>query len=95
MSFDLVIRGGRVIDGTGNPWFIADLGIRGDSIVAVAPRIEAGGARIIDAQGLAVAPGFMRTPMSFVNGVDETTTPDFLSFIWPAIGQGAPCLTSM
>ncbi|MEZ5285784.1 MAG: amidohydrolase family protein [Vicinamibacterales bacterium] len=58
-AFDIVIRGGRVVDGTGSPWFAADVGIAGDSIVAVAPRLEPGGARVIDAGGLVVAPGFV------------------------------------
>ncbi len=58
-TFDLVIRGGRVVDGTGSPWFIADVGIKGDTITAVAPRLDAGGATIIDAQGLVVSPGFV------------------------------------
>lgn len=57
--FDLVIRGGRVVDGTGNPWFLADVGIKGDSIAAVAPRLDATGARIIEARGLVVSPGFI------------------------------------
>ncbi|MEQ1911601.1 MAG: amidohydrolase family protein, partial [Vicinamibacterales bacterium] len=57
--FDLVIRGGRVIDGAGNPWFAADIGIKGDSIAAVAPHLDATGARTIDAAGLVVAPGFI------------------------------------
>ena len=58
-AFDLVIRGGRVVDGTGSPWFIADVGIKGDTITAVAARLDAGGASIIDAQGLVVSPGFV------------------------------------
>ena len=58
-SLDVVIRGGRVIDGTGNPWFLADVGIKGDSIAAVAPHLDAAGARIIDAQGMVVSPGFI------------------------------------
>jgi len=58
-AFDLVVRGGRVVDGTGSPWFVADVGIKGDTIVAVAPRLEAGGAQVIEAQGLVVAPGFI------------------------------------
>ena len=58
-SFDLVVRGGRVVDGTGSPWFVADVGIKGDTIIAVAPRLEAGGAQVIEAQGLVVSPGFI------------------------------------
>jgi dihydroorotase/N-acyl-D-amino-acid deacylase len=57
--FDLVIRGGRVVDGTGNPWFSADVAISGDTIAAVAPRIDPAGARTLDATGLIVAPGFI------------------------------------
>jgi N-acyl-D-amino-acid deacylase len=58
-QFDLVIRNGRVVDGTGNPWYVADVGIKGDSIAAVRPRLEAGGARVLEAQGMVVAPGFV------------------------------------
>jgi dihydroorotase/N-acyl-D-amino-acid deacylase len=58
-DFDLVIRGGRIVDGTGNPWFVGDVGVKGDTIVAVGPRLEPGGARVIEAKGLVVAPGFI------------------------------------
>ena len=57
--FDLVIRSGHVIDGTGNPWFVGDVAIKGDTIAAVAPHIDAGTARVIDATGLTVTPGFL------------------------------------
>src|SRR3954469_11918481 len=58
--FDLVIRNGRVVDGTGNPWSRGDLAIRGDRIAAVG-RIPADAPtkRTIDAAGLVVAPGFV------------------------------------
>ncbi len=57
--YDLVITGGRIVDGTGSPWFYGDVGIRGDRIVAVG-RVSADGARdTIDASGLVVAPGFI------------------------------------
>src|SRR5262245_56533196 len=58
--YDLVIRGGRVVDGTGNPWFFGDVAIRGDRISAVGhvPR-DAGARREIEARGLVVAPGFI------------------------------------
>jgi N-acyl-D-aspartate/D-glutamate deacylase len=58
-QFDLVIRGGRIVDGTGNPWFHGDVGIRGDKIVAVERKIASPGKKEIDAKGLIVAPGFI------------------------------------
>lgn len=58
-SYDLVIRDGKVVDGTGNPWFYADVAVNGDRIAAVG-RIPAGaGRREIDAKNLVVAPGFI------------------------------------
>ncbi len=58
-AFDLVIRGGRVIDGTGNPWVLADVGIKGDTVAADAPDLVTTGARVVEARGLVVAPGFI------------------------------------
>ncbi|HXV86356.1 MAG TPA: amidohydrolase family protein [Gemmatimonadales bacterium] len=57
--FDLLIRGGRVLDGTGNPWIQADIGIRGDRIVAVGALPGASAARVIEARGKVVLPGFI------------------------------------
>jgi N-acyl-D-amino-acid deacylase len=56
---DLVIRNGWLYDGSGARGSLADLAIRGDRIVAIAPRITERGTREIDASGLAVAPGFV------------------------------------
>jgi N-acyl-D-amino-acid deacylase len=58
-TYDVVIRGGRVLDGSGNPWFAGDVGIRGDRIVAVGDLGGATAGRVIDATGLYVAPGFI------------------------------------
>lgn len=59
-GYDLVIRNGRVVDGTGNPWFRGDVAIRGDRIVAVGLLPEGVPAkRTIDASGRIVAPGFI------------------------------------
>ena len=57
--FELIIEKGRVIDGTGNPWFRADVAIRGGKIAAIGDLSKADAARRIDASGLAVSPGFI------------------------------------
>lgn len=58
-EYDVVITNGRIVDGTGNPWFYGDVAIRGDRIVKVG-RIDPGPTkRTIDARGLIVAPGFI------------------------------------
>jgi N-acyl-D-amino-acid deacylase len=57
-AFDLVIRGGRVVDGTGNPAFDADLAMRDGRIVALG-LVRGAATRTIDATGLVVAPGFI------------------------------------
>ena len=57
--YDLVIRHGKIVDGSGNPWFHGDVAIRGNRIVAVG-RVPPGMIRrAIDARGLVVAPGFI------------------------------------
>jgi N-acyl-D-aspartate/D-glutamate deacylase len=57
--YDLVLRNGKIIDGTGNPWFYGDVAVRGDRIAAVG-RVPPGQAkREIDVRGLVVAPGFI------------------------------------
>ncbi len=57
-DFDVLIRDGRIVDGTGNPAYVGDLGIRGGRVVAMG-RLAGRAARTIDATGLTVAPGFI------------------------------------
>ncbi|HYG58411.1 MAG TPA: amidohydrolase family protein, partial [Symbiobacteriaceae bacterium] len=59
--YDLIIRGGRVVDGTGNPWFQADVAVKGGRIAAVRREGFGAGAakQVLDARGLVVAPGFV------------------------------------
>jgi N-acyl-D-amino-acid deacylase len=59
MSDELLLRGGLVVDGSGREPVTGDVLVRDDRIAAVGERIEAPGARVIDAGGLAVAPGFI------------------------------------
>jgi N-acyl-D-amino-acid deacylase len=57
-AYDLVIRGGTIYDGSGAAPYVGDVAVKGDRIVAVG-KVEGGGAREVDAKGLAVAPGFV------------------------------------
>jgi N-acyl-D-amino-acid deacylase len=57
--FDTVIQHGRVIDGTGTPWFQADVGIRAGRIAAIGSLPHMSARRRVDARGLVVAPGFI------------------------------------
>lgn len=58
-DYDLLIRGGRVVDGTGNPSFIADVALQGQRVVALGKLDGKTARRVIDAKGLIVAPGFI------------------------------------
>lgn len=62
--YDLVIRNGRIVDGSGNPWYVADVGIRNGRIVALGRLCASGDSscgarRVLDARGLILAPGFI------------------------------------
>ena len=57
--FDLVITNARVVDGSGNPWFRADVGVKGGRIARVGRVAASEGARAIDAGGKILAPGFI------------------------------------
>src|SRR5215217_7937511 len=58
-SFDVLITNGRVVDGTGAPWFRADVGITGDRITAIGQLAGRKATTTIDASNLVVAPGFI------------------------------------
>jgi len=58
-AYDLVVRSGRVLDGAGNPWILADVGITGDRVAAIGAIPPGAGRAEIDARGLVVCPGFI------------------------------------
>jgi len=58
-AFDIVITNGRIIDGSGSPWYSGDIGIREGRIAAIGNLTAAPRTRTIDAHGLVVAPGFI------------------------------------
>jgi N-acyl-D-amino-acid deacylase len=58
-DFDTVIANGRIVDGSGNPWYGADVGIRGDRIVSIGDLSGKQATQIADTNGLIVPPSFM------------------------------------
>ena len=73
-AFDLLIRGGRVLDGSGNPWFYGDVGVRDGRIAAVGTLTNATAKRTIDATGKFVTPGFIDLHSHADGGLDEMAT---------------------
>ena len=67
---------GRIIDGTGSPWYRGDIAVRQDTIVRIAPRIDAAAGRVIDAGGKVVAPGFIDIHTHARRGIFEVPTAD-------------------
>src|SRR4030095_7957722 len=58
-EYDLLIRNGKIVDGSGNPWHYGDAAVRANKIVAMARILPGSAKREIDAAGLVVAPGFI------------------------------------
>jgi N-acyl-D-amino-acid deacylase len=75
-AFDLIVHHGRIVDGTGSPWYLGDLAVRNDTIVRIAPRIDAPATRVIDASGMVVAPGFIDIHTHARRGIFEVPTAD-------------------
>lgn len=82
--YDLLVRGGRLLDGSGNPWYYADVAITGDRIAAVGELSAAQARRVIDARGLYVAPGFIDVHS---HAGPALTTPE-LSAAHPLLAEG-------
>src|SRR5262249_4431180 len=75
-DYDLILRGGWIVDGCGNPPFRGDLGIRADRIAAIAPRLKGPAAREISVEGLVVAPGFIDLHTHARRGIFENPGSD-------------------
>jgi len=73
-AYDLLIKNGRILDGTGSPWFRGDVATRGDSIARIAPHIEETAVRVIDVAGNIVAPGFIDIHTHAMRGIFEVPT---------------------
>ncbi|MBA3268908.1 MAG: D-aminoacylase [Acidobacteria bacterium] len=75
-TYDVILRGGRVVDGTASPWYRADVAIKGDTIARIAPSVTDPATRVIDASGLVVAPGFIDIHTHARRGIFELPTAD-------------------
>lgn len=78
-TYDLMILNGKVVDGSGNPWYYADVAIQNGKVVRVGNLKDATSKKVIDATGLIVAPGFIDVHAHIEGG--ETTTPTADNFI--------------
>jgi dihydroorotase/N-acyl-D-amino-acid deacylase len=75
-EYDLVFRNGRVIDGTGGPWYRADVAVRGDTIAAVGPSLAGEAGHTVDLEGRVIAPGFIDVHTHARRGLLEVPTAD-------------------
>ena len=89
-ELDLVIRDGRIVNGTGNPWFHADVGISGDTIVAVGDLSGAAARQTIDASGLIVAPGFIDMHTHVDDGFADASTSANLNYLLQGVTTVRP-----
>lgn len=73
---DLVIKNGRIIDGTGNSWYRADIAIRNGHITAIGKNLQISAGRTINAENLFVTPGFIDVHAHIEGGIFERPTAD-------------------
>jgi dihydroorotase/N-acyl-D-amino-acid deacylase len=75
-QYDVILRGARVVDGTGAPWFRADVAVKGDTIAAVGPALTGEAERVIDVGDRVVAPGFIDLHTHARHGILQVPTAD-------------------
>jgi len=73
-QYDLLLKNGRIVDGSGAPWYRGDVAVRGDTVVAVAASIAAPAARVIDVHEQVIAPGFIDIHTHARRGIFEVPT---------------------
>jgi len=73
---DILIKNGRILDGTGNSWYYADVAIKGGKIFSIAKGANVTAAKVIDAKDLYVAPGFIDVHGHIEGGIITTPTAD-------------------
>lgn len=81
--YDILLKGGKIIDGTGNAWFYGDVGISGGKIARVGKLSASGAAMVIDVKGLIIAPGFIDVHAHIER--NELTVPTADNFIFDGV----------
>ncbi|MGI8599885.1 MAG: N-acyl-D-amino-acid deacylase family protein [Chitinophagaceae bacterium] len=71
---DILIKNGKIIDGTGNSWYYADVAVKDGKIIAIGKNLAANSTKTIDAKGLIVAPGFIDVHGHIESGIFERPT---------------------
>lgn len=71
---DLILRNGRIVDGSGSPWYKGDVAIRGEMIVKIASVITESASRVIDVQGEVISPGFIDIHTHARSGIFQVPT---------------------
>ncbi|MFT3681973.1 MAG: D-aminoacylase [Ferruginibacter sp.] len=82
-TYDILIKNGKIIDGTGNNWYIADIAVKDGKIQLIQKAISATAAKTIDATGLIVTPGFIDVHTHIED--DEVKTPTADNFIYDGV----------
>ncbi len=74
--YDLILRNGRIVDGSGSAWYRGDVAVRGDVIVRIAPSITETARRVIDVRNQVMAPGFIDIHSHAREGIFDVPTAD-------------------
>jgi N-acyl-D-amino-acid deacylase len=82
-DYDILIKNGKILDGTGNTWYYADVAVKNGRIAAIGKMPLANATRTIDARGLIVAPGFIDVHGHIENGILTRPTAD--NFIYDGV----------
>jgi N-acyl-D-aspartate/D-glutamate deacylase len=84
-DFDILVLNGKIIDGTGNPWFYGDIGITADSIVAIGNLSGMAALKTIDAKGLVVSPGFIDMHTHCESGLSNPDSKANLNYLTQSV----------
>ena len=80
-DYDILIKNGKIVDGTGNPWFYGDIGIRDEAIIEIGNLAGKTAVQTIDARGLVISPGFIDLHTHCDRGLGEASSKTNLNYL--------------